>query len=485
MTRFLQSLDRYVRTIDYVLLVTSLLCSGFGLILICSATAALSEGSARYMTIQTLAIVLGIIGFVAASCIPYEKLMPMWRAVLLINVLFQLSLFLFGYEDGGNRSWIRFGGIGIQPAEIGKLLFIFTFARQINLYRYQLNQVRYLLYLGGQVLLVVAAIILPSHDVGVALSYVFIAIIMLFAAGLSLKWFAGGAVLCCAAIPILWQVLTDPQKNRILVLFDPSIAPDTYWQQEQSRIAIGAGRLLGQGYMKGSQTQYNMLPEKQTDFIFAVAGEEWGLIGCLLIIVLLNILIIRLFYVAYHARKQFLSLICSGVGAMFLYQTYENIFMCLGIGPVMGLTLPFFSYGGTSVVTMFLAVGMAAGISMRSKQAKQIRLAGGVVEEEAPYVVHEMATQRAHLVRRRGLPHGNPPEKTPEDQIFEELQQPRKRMTKSSLLDWGTISGFSDYVKEKVLNLEPEGTEKPTDESKEHEDTNADSSDSDSTNSME
>ena len=473
MTRFLQSLDRYVRTIDYVLLVTALVCSGFGLVLIFSATAALSGGSARYMTIQTIAIILGLIGFVAASNIQYEKLMPMWRAVLLVNVLFQLSLIVLGYEDGGNRSWIRFGGIGVQPAEIGKLLFIFTFAQQINLYRYRLNQVRYLLYLGAQLLVVVAAIIIPSHDVGVALSYVFIAIIMLFAAGLSWKWFAGGAVLCCAAIPVLWQVLSSPQKNRILVLFDPTIAPDTYWQQEQSRIAIGAGRLLGQGYMKGSQTQYNMLPEKQTDFIFAVAGEEWGLIGCLLIIVLLNILIIRLFYVAYHARKQFLSLICVGVGAMFLYQTYENIFMCLGIGPVMGLTLPFFSYGGTSIVTMFLAVGMAAGISMRSKQAQQIRLAGGVVEEEMPYMVHETATNRAHVVRRRGLMHMDTKELSPEDRLMEEMKHPkRSRIKKGILADWGALMEFSDYVKEKVLYLEPDDTsettasEEPTEESK-------------------
>lgn len=468
MTRFLQSLDQYVRTIDYVLLVTSLVCSGFGLVLIFSATAALSGGSARYMTIQTIAIILGVIGFVAASNIQYEKYMPMWRAVLLVNVLFQLSLMLFGYEDGGNRSWIRFGGIGVQPAEIGKLLFIFTFAQQINLYRYRLNQVRYLLYLGAQLLIVVAAIIIPSHDVGVALSYVFIAVIMLFAAGLSWKWFAGGAVLCCAAIPVLWQVLSNQQKNRILVLFDPTIAPDTYWQQEQSRIAIGAGRLLGQGYMQGSQTQYNMLPEKQTDFIFAVAGEEWGLIGCLLIIVLLNILIIRLFYVAYHARKQFLSLICVGVGAMFLYQTYENIFMCLGIGPVMGLTLPFFSYGGTSIVTMFLAVGMAAGISMRSKQAQQIRLAGGVVEEETPYVVHETATNRAHMVRRRGLTHTDAEAQSPEDRLMEEMNHPKKKRIKKGILaDWGALAEFSDYVKEKVLYLEPDDIMEPTNAEKE------------------
>lgn len=384
MTKFLELVDRYVRTIDYALLVLALVCSGFGLVLIYSAAYSLDAGSARYMTVQTLAIAIGIIGFVAASCIRYERYVNAWKIVLVINIIFQLSLIVLGSADGGNKSWIRFGGIGIQPAEIGKLLFIFSFARQINIYRFQLNKPRNLAYLGAQLVAMLLAIILPSHDVGVALSYIIIAIVMLFAAGLSLKWFAGGIVLCCAAVPILWQVLSTTQKNRILVLFDPSIAPDTYYQQEQSRIAIGAGKLFGQGYLSGSQTQYNMLPEKQTDFIFGVAGEEWGLIGCLVILILLNLLIIRIFYVCYKANGQFLSLICAGVGAMFLYQTYENIFMCLGIGPVMGLTLPFFSYGGTSIVTMYLAVGMVAGISMRAKQRKQARLAGAPIDDDVP-----------------------------------------------------------------------------------------------------
>ena len=455
MPQMFKSLDRYVRSIDYILLVIALICSGFGLVLINSATATLQDGSTRYMTVQTLAIALGLVGFVVASCIPYEKLTPMWRAVLLFNVLFQLSLLVLGYEDGGNRSWIRFGGIGVQPTEIGKLLFIFTFAKQINLYRYELNRIRSLLLLGGQLALVVLAIIFPSHDVGVALSYVIIAVIMLFAAGLSLRWFAGGLVLCCAAIPILWQVLSDPQKNRILVLFDPSVSPNTYWQQEQSRIAIGAGKLFGQGYMQGSQTQYNMLPEKQTDFIFAVAGEEWGLVGCLLILILLNLLIFRLFYVAYQAKGQFLSLMCAGIGAMFLYQTYENVFMCLGIGPVMGLTLPFFSYGGSSMVTMFLAVGMAAGISMRSRWQKEQRLAGSEVEEEPEYSVPDWNPGQvvASLLGRKPSKVSSQPAESEQSPQMEDIPEipPESEHSAIPVLDWSVLDGFSDYVREKVL----------------------------------
>lgn len=384
MPNLLKSLDRYVRTIDYFLLVIALICSACGLVLIYSAAAALSEDSSRFITVQSAAIVLGLIGFVVMSCVRWENHTRFWRIVLVLNILFQLSLVVFGYEDGGNRSWLRFAGIGIQPGEIGKLLFIFTFAKQAALYRRQINHWKSLLMLGLQLAVMVLAILIPSHDMGVALSYVFIAIAILFAAGLSLKWFAAGIAVIAAAAPVLWKFLSTAQKNRILVLIDPSIAPDAYWQQEQSRIAIGAGRLFGQGYLQGSQTQHNMLPEKQTDFIFAVAGEEWGLVGCLLILILLNLLIFRVFYVAYRADGHFLTLVCTGIGSMLLYQTYVNIFMCLGVGPVMGLPLPFFSYGGSAMVTSFLAIGVAAGVSMRTRQRRGMRLTADTREEEAP-----------------------------------------------------------------------------------------------------
>lgn len=401
-----EKLSRCFVAMDYFLLLLALCCSAFGLVLIFSATHSLDGGSTRYMVIQSLAIVLGVAGFVIVSCVNLEKLAALWRIVFLVNILFQLSLILFGYEDGGNKSWLRFGGIGIQPAELGKLLFIFTFAKHINLLRYRLNRVRSLLQLGAHLLAMMVAIILPSSDVGMSLPYVFIAVLMLFAAGLSLKWFAGGVILACAAVPILWQVLSNVQKNRILVLFDPSIAPDTFWQQEQSRIAIGSGKLFGTGFLQGNQTQNNMLPEKQTDFIFAVAGEEWGLIGCLVIVAALMALMFRVFFVAHCAQGQVSSLLCVGVGSMLLFQTFENIFMCLGIGPVMGLTLPFFSYGGSSIVTMYLSLGVVASVSRREKRRRAQGLPAGEPvlfrEQERPKHAAGPAVPVRERLRRAG-----------------------------------------------------------------------------------
>ena len=401
MREIFRAIREFVRKADMILLALCVTATVFGIVVISSATN--YGGSARYVRTQTLALILGIAVYVVLTLIDVDIIAERRELLLIFSVLFIGMLKIWGVDRGGNKSWLRFGGIGIQPAELGKLLFIFTFAKHINLLRYRLNRVRSLLMLGAHLLAIMAAIILPSHDVGMSLPYVFIAVLMLFSAGLSLKWFAGGAILACAAVPILWQVLSSIQKNRILVLFDPTIAPDTYWQQEQSRIAIGSGKLFGTGFLQGNQTQNNMLPEKQTDFIFGVAGEEWGLVGCMVIVIALMALIFRTFFIAYHAHGQISSLICVGVGSMMLFQTYENIFMCLGIGPVMGLTLPFFSYGGSSIATMYLALGMVVSVSRREKKRRLKGLPAGehLVSEEAERLGEKRSNETAVPLRQQ------------------------------------------------------------------------------------
>ena len=194
---------------------------------------------------------------------------------------------------------------------------------------------------------------------------------MIFGAGISYKWILGGVVVALSAVPFIWQMLDENRLARILVLLDPSIdnlyQKDYYYQTAQSKIAIGAGQLSGSGYMKGLQTQYDKVPASHTDFIYTVAGEEFGFIGALLVLVLLALLILRLLYVSYRAGSLFSAVMTTGIAGMFLFQTFENIFMCLGMFPVVGLTLPLFSYGGSSVVTMYAALGVAAGVRMREK----------------------------------------------------------------------------------------------------------------------
>ena len=356
----------YIRHTDLYLLVLALCCTGYSLVLIRSATA--STGSDRYVTIQAAAAGIGVVCFIIASLVDVERLKRYWRLLLILNIAIQLSVIVLGKDVGGNRSWIELGaGITIQPGEFGKIFFILTLAAHISFVMSHLNHWRTLLGLLIHVGASTGAVLVGSSDMGVALSYLFIGIIMIFAAGLSVKWFLGGLVIILSAVPFVWRILQDYQIDRILVLFDPAINPVVYDHTLQSKIAIGAGQFWGMGYMNGNQTQFSRLPAKRTDFIFSVGAEEFGFIGACLILALLGLLILRLFYISFRADTIFNSILAVGLGGMFLFQTFENIFMCLGMFPVIGLTLPLFSYGGTSTVTMYTALGIAAGVRMRAK----------------------------------------------------------------------------------------------------------------------
>ena len=291
--RILRSIGHYFRHTDLYLLFLALCCSGFGAVLVFSATRTM--GSNQYIIIQLSATALGLFAFVLMSLFDLEDMSRYWKWFLLLNIGFQLLLFPFGFGEGGNHSWLRFGPIGIQPGEIGKVLFIFTFAAHVEREYDRLNYWRTLLGLALHLVIVMGAVVVPSSDLGVGISYLFVFIIMLFGAGLSLKWFAGGAVAALASVPFIWQLFSGDgnayRLTRILVLFDPSISPGTAWHTEKSKIAIGAGEIFGAGFLQGNQMQHSHFPGKHTDFIFAVAGEEFGLIGSLAILALLSLLI--------------------------------------------------------------------------------------------------------------------------------------------------------------------------------------------------
>lgn len=368
----LKTVTHYLKNTDLYLLILALICSGYGMVLIFSATlnpVSWQDGSTRNLFIQGAAIIMGIGAFVVMSLIDLEAMSGWWKIFVIINICLQMLLFTpLGTEANGQRAWLDLGVTSLQPGELGKLIFIFTIAAHISEIREHISEWRGLFVIGLHTLIMMGAVIIASGDTGMAIQYFMIALIMLFAAGLSLKWLGLGIGLGVVSIPILWNfVLQGYQKTRILVLFDPSIDPDASRQATYGKIAIGSGQVSGQGLTHGTMTQMQLVPENQTDYIFSVAGEELGLIGCLLIIGLLALLILRLFYVSYRASTSFSALLAVGVGGMFLFQVFMNIFMNVGLLPVMGLTLPFFSYGGTSVLTMYAALGIAAGVRMREK----------------------------------------------------------------------------------------------------------------------
>ena len=368
-----KSVAHYLKNTDLYLAVIAFICSGYGMALIYSATlnpvSIKDDGSTKNLYVQGAAILIGFGAFVLMSLIDLEGLRNRWKNFVIVNICLQLLLFTpLGMEVNGQRAWLNLGVTSLQPGELGKLIFIFTMAAHISEVGEYISELRGLAVIALHTLIMMAAVVVSSGDSGMAIQYFMIAVIMLFAAGLSLKWIALGAGVAVASVPVLWNfVLKKYQITRILVLFDPSIDPQAALQTTYGKIAIGSGQFIGQGWTNGTMTQMQYVPENQTDYIFSVAGEELGFLGCLLIIILLMALIIRLFYVAYRASTPFSALIAVGVGGMLLFQTFMNIFMNVGLLPVMGLTLPFFSYGGTSIVTMFAALGIAAGVRMREK----------------------------------------------------------------------------------------------------------------------
>ena len=362
----------YIKNTDLYLAILALVCSAYGMVLIYSATlnpATWQDGSTRNLVIQAAAIVIGLAAFVLMSLIDLETMSGWWKIFVLINIGLQLLLFTpLGTEVNGQRAWLDLEVTNLQPGELGKLIFIFTLAAHISEIKEHISEWRGLFVIALHTLIMMGAVIISSGDTGMAIQYFMIALIMLFAAGLSIKWLAVGVGLGVASIPLLWNFALDEyQKTRILVLFDPSIDLDASRQATYGKIAIGSGQVSGQGLTHGTMTQMQLVPENQTDYIFSVAGEELGFIGSILIVLLLTLLIVRLFYVSYRASTTFSALLAVGVGGMFLFQTFMNIFMNIGLLPVMGLTLPFFSYGGTSVLTMYAALGIAAGVRMREK----------------------------------------------------------------------------------------------------------------------
>ena len=286
----------YLKTADLLLLSLALVTSFFGLVLIYSAT--LSYGSNRYIFIQFIAIALGVCGYIVASLADLRRFPRLWVVLFIFNILFQLSLYFFGTAgDTGNKSWINYSWMpmAIQPGEIGKIIFIYTFASHINVLKEKLNHPLSVLQLFLHFALTVGSVFIISRDLGVSIIYVFIFLIMLYASGINLLWFFGTLLGACACAPVLWHFMSENQRLRILVVFNPEISPKFAWRGQQSLLAMGNGGLLGRGLGQGSQVQNGILFSKHADFIFASCGEELGFVGCAVLLVLLTAIVARCF----------------------------------------------------------------------------------------------------------------------------------------------------------------------------------------------
>ena len=366
LNRMRYAVRRWLKGADLLLLLVALAVSAFGLVLIYSASRGL-ENPSKYVIIQLAGLGIGVIGFILLSVMEFERFPRIWLPVFAFNILFNLSLKWLGVEGGtGNRSWIHLiGPINVQPGEVGKLLFIFTFACHLYALRDKLNAPLSIVQLCAHMGITAAAVYVFSADLGVTLMYPLIFLTMLFAAGVSFWWIGGICAAGGGMIPLIWNHMSDSQKNRILVVFEPDISPEKAYHAKQSMIAIGNGQLTGTGLTKGLRVQNGWVPGRQTDSIFAVCGEELGFIGCCILLLLLTVLVVRIYVDGARTTNRLGSLFCAGVGGMFMWQILINVGMMLGIAPVIGLTLPLVSYGGTSVVITFASLGLVCGACLR------------------------------------------------------------------------------------------------------------------------
>ncbi len=355
------------KNFDFLLFFLTFAAAIFGIIMISSAAPA----PGKYVLVQTLSLVLGLFAIGALMVLDYEYLAKISIYLYLISVVLLILVLIPGigtYENGA-RSWFRFGSlIGIQPAELVKLAFIITFAKHLSevddLIDRPRNVVFLLIHAG-----ILVGLILLQPDFGTTVVFLVIMFTMLFAAKISWKYISCGAGALALAMPIAWFFVLKPyQKERLINLFNPENDPTgSGYQVAQSKIAIGSGKLFGSGLYNGGSQYNNFLPERHTDFIFSVVCEELGFIGGVAVILLLIAIIVRCLVIGMNARNNLGRYICIGVAAMFSFHVIENVGMCIGIMPVTGIPLPFFSYGGSSLLTNMVAIGLVLNVRYRSK----------------------------------------------------------------------------------------------------------------------
>lgn len=388
MSAIFSALAEFRKKGDILLLALCLASSGFGLALIYSATR--YTGKERFIIVQALAVVIGVFIYILMTYVDFQPFTEKnWKFLLAFNVCFILLLLtpLGTDHNSGNLNWIALDKIipgfplDFQPNEIVKLPFVLLLSYQITRMKdrgLDISSIPCIVQIGGHTVFMLALIAGICGDMGMCVVYTLLFVTISWCAGVKVRWFAVIGALAVAAAVILWIFVlpktgywdTNYMVKRIRALLDHSYDPQGVgWQQTRSLMAIGAGKLFGQGYLHGVRTQsmYNeSLPARHTDFIFAVCGEELGLLGCLVLLLLLSAIILRCIWVARRASSAFYAYVCVGMGGMLLIQILLNVGMCLFIAPCMGLTLPFFSYGGSSVITLYAAMGLVSSAKARA-----------------------------------------------------------------------------------------------------------------------
>jgi rod shape determining protein RodA len=309
---------------------------------------------------------VGLVAMAATFLFNY-KLLDRWsRPIYFVGIALLIVVLLYGKFVGGSKRWLIIGPVSFQPSELVKIALILALAHYYSKDAKTRGFTLRELIRPVMIVMLPVILIVMQPDLGTAGLLVLIAGSITVFVKIERRSFAGLIASGAVLIPLIWFFLKEYQKKRILVFLNPDRDPlGAGYHIIQSKIAIGSGMLFGKGYLKGTQNALSFLPEEHTDFIFSVLAEEWGFLGSIALVLLFLILIIWGLNIAYGCREPFGTIVAVGVTAMIFWQAFINIGMSMGLLPVVGVPLPFVSYGGSSVLTTAISIGLLLNVSMR------------------------------------------------------------------------------------------------------------------------
>lgn len=358
----------YFRRTDKIFWLITLTASIYGCLLIASQQ---RGGEVNFLRTQVMAVVIGYCAAVIISLMDYNFIARCWWLIAGVALALTVAVFFIGIQIVGTDDvgWIKLpGGLTFQPSELTKICFIVTFAKHLS-YLIEIDKLHS--FIGVMTLVLHAGIpmglIHMQGDDGAALVFGCMFLIMTFAAGVQLRYFITLFIAVIAAVPFVWtRVMNSDQQNRLAVLFtnDDEMLQTYGWQQYQGKISIASGGLFGKGLFNGPRVEKDMVPYQENDFIFTVAGEELGFIGCIAILLLFAIMLAKVLKTSRESCNPLGKYICIGFFSLLISQIVINLGMVLGLLPVVGITLPFFSSGGSSAACLYLGVGLVQSVYM-------------------------------------------------------------------------------------------------------------------------
>ena len=358
---------RFILHFDWTVFLLTLMLAGLGLISVMSASYAGPHKALDPLVMRQLIwIAAGTAAMLITVVVDYRAFQTYAYPIYVIVVLLLIMVLGMGHATGGSKRWINLGLFKLEPSELAKIAVVFVMVRYLREEPpkggWRLRQMIIPFILLG----IPAALVLKQPDLGTGLTLVMITITLIFVSGLNWRTMAVLAVAGMLAAPLSWHYLKPYQRQRLVTFLNPQADPlGAGYHIIQSEIAIGAGGPFGKGFLNGTQARLNFLPEQHTDFIFAVFAEEFGLAGSIILLTLYASLIARGAWIARHARERFGALLAVGITAIVFWQVAINIGMATGVLPVVGITLPLVSYGGSSLIAMMAAIGILISINTR------------------------------------------------------------------------------------------------------------------------